>query len=122
MTKLSIKNSIMEGVKNNKMIKKISGSKFMRRFMAAFIVLGGYSCTVFAAVNEDGEAMITNAINMATDWIRYLGALVLVYGLIAFIMAWRGHNAEAQQNSAMWLVVGAMLCAIKTIITAIGVI
>ena len=124
MTKvlLSIKNSMVEGVKENKMLKKLSNSKFAKRFMATFIALGGYSSLAFAEPNQDGYSMISNTIDMATTWVRYLGALVVVYGLVAFIMAWKGHNAEGQQNSAMWLVVGCMLCAIKTIVSAIGII
>ena len=124
MTKVlnNVKNSIMEGVKENRMIKRISNSKFAKRFMATFIALGGYSQLAFAEPNQDGYSMVTNTIDMATTWVRYLGALVVIYGLVAFIMAWKGHNAEGQQNSAMWLVVGCMLCAIKTIVTAIGVI
>ena len=124
MTKvlLSIKNSMVEGVKENKMLKKLSNSKFAKRFMATFIALGGYSQLAFAEPNQDGYSMVTNTIDMATTWVRYLGALVVIYGLVAFIMAWKGHNAEGQQNSAMWLVVGCMLCAIKAIVSAIGVI
>ena len=124
MTKvlLSIKNSMVEGVKENKMLKKLSNSKFAKRFMATFIALGGYSSLAFAEPNQDGYSMVTNTIDMATTWVRYLGALVVIYGLVAFIMAWKGHNAEGQQNSAMWLVVGCMLCAIKAIVSAIGVI
>lgn len=37
-------------------------------------------------------------------------------------MAWKSHNAEGQSNAGMWIVVGAMLLAIKTIVAAIGVI
>ena len=124
MTKVlnNVKNSIMEGVKENRMIKRISNSKFAKRFMATFIALGGYSQLAFAEPNQDGYSMVTNTIDMATTWVRYLGALVVIYGLVAFIMAWKGHNAEGQQNSAMWLVVGCMLCAIKAIVSAIGVI
>ena len=124
MTKVlnNVKNSIMEGVKENRMIKRISNSKFAKRFMATFIALGGYTQLAFAEPNEDGYSMVTNTIDMATTWVRYLGALVVIYGLVAFIMAWKGHNAEGQQNSAMWLVVGCMLCAIKAIVSAIGVI
>ena len=124
MTKVlnNVKNSIMGGVKENRMIKRISNSKFAKRFMATFIALGGYSQLAFAEPNQDGYSMVTNTIDMATTWVRYLGALVVIYGLVAFIMAWKGHNAEGQQNSAMWLVVGCMLCAIKTIVSAIGVI
>ena len=104
MTKvlLSIKNSMVEGVKENKMIKKLSNLKFAKRFMATFIALGGYSQLSFAAVNEDGQAMLTNAITIASDWIRYLGAIVVIYAIVAFVMAWRSHNADSQQNSAMW--------------------
>ena len=124
MTKVlnNVKNSIMEGVKENRMIKRISNSKFAKRFMVTFIALGGYSQLAFAEPNQDGYSMVTNTIDMATTWVRYLGALIVIYGLVAFIMAWKGHNAEGQQNSAMWLVVGCMLCAIKAIVSAIGVI
>ena len=124
MTKVlnNVKNSIMEGIKENRIIKRISNSKFAKRFMATFIALGGYSQLAFADPNQDGYSMVANTIDMATTWVRYLGALVVIYGLVAFIMAWKGHNAEGQQNSAMWLVVGCMLCAIKAIVTAIGVI
>lgn len=124
MTKIltNLKKSIMEGVKENKAVKKFSNSKFAKRFAFAFMAMLGYTGTAWAEPSQDGYTMITNTIEMATTWIRYLGALVFIYGLIAFIMAWKSHNSEGQSNSAMWLVVGAMLLAIKTIVTAIGVI
>ena len=104
MTKVLIsnKNSMVEGVKENKMVKKLSNSKFAKRFMATFIALGGYSQLAFAEPNQDGYSMISNTIEMATTWTRYLGALVVIYAIVAFVMAWRSHNAESQQNSAMW--------------------
>ena len=118
MTKVlnNVKNSMVGGV------ERIKNSKLAKRFMITFIALGGYTQLAFAEPNQDGYSMITNTIDMATTWVRYLGALVVIYGLIAFIMSWKGHNAEGQQNSAMWLVVGCMLCAIKSIVSAIGVI
>ncbi len=124
MTKVlsNLKNTMVEGIKENKVIKKFANSKFANRFTFAFLGMMGYSSLAFADPSQDGTTMIMNTIDMATTWIRYLGALVFIYGLVAFIMAWKGHNSEGQSNSAMWLVVGAMLLAIKTIVSAIGVI
>ena len=124
MTKVlnNVKNSIMEGVKENRMIKRISNSKFAKRFMATFIALGGYSQLAFAAPNEDGKGMIANVVNEASSWIVCLGGIFIFYGLVAFVMAWKSHNAESQQNSAMTFLVGCMLCSIKLIMNAVGVI
>ena len=124
MTKvlLSIKNSMVEGVKENKLFKKLSNSKFAKRFMATFIALGGYSQLAFAAPNEDGKGMIANVVNEASSWIVCLGGIFIFYGLVAFVMAWKSHNAESQQNSAMTFLVGCMLCSIKAIMSSVGVI
>lgn len=124
MTKVlsSVKNSMVEGVKENKLVKKFSNSKFFKRFMATFIALGGYSQLAFAAPNEDGKGMIVNIINEASSWVICLGAIFVFYGVIAFVMALKSHNAESQQNAGMTFLVGCMLCSIKLIMNAVGVI
>ena len=105
------------------LLTKIKGSKLARRVTGAFVAAQGYALTAFAAApNQDGEGMILKTIDMATTWVRYIGAIAIIYGLIAFIMAWKGNNAEGQSNSAMWIVVGAMLCSIKAIVTFIGIV
>ncbi len=110
----------METIKNT--LTKIKESKFAKRMTMAFISLQGYAAIAMAAPNEDGEGMILKTIDMATTWVRYIGAIAIVYGLIAFIMAWKGNNSEGQSNSAMWIVVGAMLCSIKAIVSFIGIV
>ena len=118
----TLKHNTKERISNSRVIKKITNSKFLKRFAFAFLAMGGYSRYAFAEPSQDGYTMIANTIDMATTWIRYLGAIVFIYGLVAFIMAWKSHNSEGQSNAGMWLVVGAMLLAIKTIVSAIGVI
>ena len=76
------------------LLTKIKGSKLARRAAAGFIAAQGYASLAFAAPNEDGEGMILKTIDMATTWVRYIGAIAIVYGLIAFIMAWKGNNSE----------------------------
>ena len=105
------------------LLGKIKENKLVKRATGAFIAAQGYALTAFAAApNQDGEGMILKTIDMATTWVRYIGAIAIIYGLIAFIMAWKGNNAEGQSSSAMWIVVGAMLCSIKAIVTFIGIV
>ncbi len=104
------------------LLTKIKESKFTKRVTMAFVAMQGYAISAMAAPSQDGEGMIIKTINVATDWVRYIGAIAIIYGLIAFIMAWKGNNSEGQSNSAMWIVVGAMLCSIKTIVSTIGII
>ena len=115
-------NNTKDKISNSKFIKKITNSKALKRFAFTFLAMGGYSVYAYAEPNQAGQARIENTINMATTWLRYLGCIVFIYGLTSFIMAWKSHNAEGQSNAAMWLVVGAMLLAIKSIVAAIGVI
>ena len=104
------------------LLTKIKGSKLARRTGAALVAVQGFALNVFAAPNEDGYGMVANTIDMATTWVRYLGAIAAVYGLVAFIMAWKGNNAEGQSNAGMWIICGFMLCSIKSIMTFIGII
>ena len=105
------------------LLTKIKGSKLAKRVTGAFVAAQGFALNVLAAEpNQDGYGMVTNTIDMATTWVRYLGAIAAVYGLVAFIMAWKGNNAEGQSNAGMWIVVGFMLCSIKSIMTFIGII
>ena len=107
----------MEGL-----LTKIKGNKLVKRATMAFVAMQGYAISAMAAPNTDGEGMILKTIDMATTWVRYIGAIAIIYGLIAFIMAWKGNNSESQSNSAMWIVVGAMLCSIKAIVKFIGIV
>ena len=45
------------------------------------VLLSAFALNVFAAPNEDGYGMVANTIDMATTWVRYLGAIAAVYGL-----------------------------------------
>ena len=105
------------------LLGKVKNSKLVKRATIGFVALQGYALTTFAAgPNQDGEAMILKTIGMATTWVRYIGAIAIIYGLIAFIMAWKSNNSESQSNSAMWIVCGAMLCSIKAIVSFIGIV
>jgi hypothetical protein len=105
------------------LLGKVKNSKLVKRATGVFIAAQGYALTTFAAApNQNGEQMILKTIDMATTWVRYIGAIAIIYGLIAFIMAWKGNNSESQSNSAMWIVVGAMLCSIKAIVRFIGIV
>ena len=103
------------------LLGKIKDNKLVKRATGAFVAAQGYALTAFAAPSEDGYGMIEKIIDTGTTWVRYIGAIAIIYGLVAFIMAWKGNNSEGQSNAAMWVVVGAMLCAIKSIVTFIGV-
>ena len=104
------------------LLGKIKNSKIAKRATMGFVALQGYATMAMAAPNQDGEGMILKTIDMATTWVRYIGAIAIIYGLIAFIMAWKGNNAEGQSNAGMWIIVGFMLCSIKSIMTFIGII
>ena len=105
------------------LLGKVKNSKLVKRATMGFVALQGYALNVLAAEpNQDGHGMVAKTIDMATTWVRYLGAIAAVYGLVAFIMAWKGNNSEGQSNSAMWIVCGFMLCSIKSIMSFIGII
>ena len=105
------------------LLGKIKNSKIAKRTTMGFVALQGYALNVLAAEpNQNGYDMVAKTIDMATTWVRYLGAIAAVYGLVAFIMSWKGNNAEGQSNAAMWIVVGFMLCSIKSIMSFIGII
>ena len=104
------------------LLGKIKNSKLVKRATMGFVALQGYATMAMAAPNQDGEGMILKTIDLATTGVRYIGAIAIIYGLIAFIMAWKGNNSESQSSSAMWIVVGAMLCSIKAIVSFIGIV
>lgn len=124
MTKVlsSVKNSMVEGVKENKLVKKFSNSKFFKRFMATFIAMSSYTSLAFADVNENGENIVINLINEGSKWTIYIGAMIVFFGVVQFAFAFKNHNAESQTNACMLFVTGAMLVSIRFIMRAIGVI
>ena len=104
------------------LLGKIKNSKIAKRATMGFVALQGYATMAMAEPSQDGEGMILKTIDMATTWVRYIGAIAIIYGLIAFIMAWKGNNSESQSSSAMWIVCGAMLCSVKAIVKFIGIV
>ena len=70
----TLRNNTKEKISNSKIVKRITSSKFLKRFAFTFLAMGGYNMYAFAEPSEDGYTMIENTIDMATTWIRYLGA------------------------------------------------
>jgi uncharacterized membrane protein YhdT len=71
--------------------------------------------------SADGKTIMTKAFELITDYAVYAGALVLLYAIISYIFAFKSQNAEGQTNAITWLVCGAMLVSIRSVLNFIGV-
>ena len=80
--RVKTKNKKREVKRMKELLGKVKNSKLVKRATIGFVALQGYALTTFAAgPNQDGEGMILKTIDMATTWVRYIGAIAIIYGL-----------------------------------------
>lgn len=70
-------------------------------------------------VKDNGSEIMTNTINVLGTLTRYVGAFLLVVGLIMLFMGFKNEDAEAKHRAGLVIVAGIGLVAIKTIISTV---
>lgn len=113
------KNSFLTTCKDafNAPLRKFNA--FMLSLSAALIV----TVPAFCGPDEvDMDKLYENIINLICTLARYVGGVMLAYGIWQLIGAIREQNGEAQTRAVTFTFSGVALIALKSLLDAIGVI
>lgn len=68
------------------------------------------------------EGVATGIINAILEIAKYAGTAMIVGGAVMTIVAFKNDNAESQTNGIRFLLIGAALAFLKTLLTTAGLI
>lgn len=81
--------------------------------------VGAAGITIGEGNIEGADALIGNLLGFVTSMARYIGIILLVWGIIQFIMAFRNEDADSKSRSIMVCVMAIVLISVKSIAQAI---
>lgn len=98
--------SLNEEVKNTKFTKKLP--KLIATTGTVMLATLTTSMTVYAADTSSIDKFIT----FACDWLKKIGAVVMLVGGVMFALGWQREDAEGKTRGLQTLMAGAMVVAL----------
>ncbi len=111
------KNEMEEKRKKTMLICGKSMSVMMMAFM--FIMMSGMA--TFAAGNSTASSLIGNIVAIILAMFRWVGVVLLVWGVAQFIMAIKRTDAESKSDAIQTIICSIVLISLKTIIDGLGI-
>lgn len=111
------KNEMEEKRKKTMLIYGKSMSVMMMAFM--FIMMSGMA--TFAAGNSTASSLIGNIVAIILAMFRWVGVVLLVWGVAQFIMAIKRTDAESKSDAIQTIICSIVLISLKTIIDGLGI-
>lgn len=111
------KNEMEEKRKKTMLICRKSMSVMMMAFM--FIMMSGMA--TFAAGNSTASSLIGNIVAIILAMFRWVGVVLLVWGVAQFIMAIKRTDAESKSDAIQTIICSIVLISLKTIIDGLGI-
>lgn len=111
------KNEMEEKRKKTMLICGKTMSVMMMAFM--FIMMSGMA--TFAAGNSTASSLIGNIVAIILAMFRWVGVVLLVWGVAQFIMAIKRTDAESKSDAIQTIICSIVLISLKTIIDGLGI-
>ena len=111
------KNEMEEKRKKTMLICGKPMSVMMMAFM--FIMMSGMA--TFAAGNSTASSLIGNIVAIILAMFRWVGVVLLVWGVAQFIMAIKRTDAESKSDAIQTIICSIVLISLKTIIDGLGI-
>lgn len=120
--KIMLKKNEMEEKRKKTML--ICG-KAMNVMMMAFMFIMMSGMATFAAGSSKGSgtasALIGNIVAIILAMFRWVGVVLLVWGVAQFIMAIKRTDAESKSDAIQTIICSIVLISLKTIIDGLGI-
>lgn len=68
----------------------------------------------------DADSMMTKIIGQILNIVRYIGIVLLVWGVIQLVMAFKNEDGDSKSRAAMMLGISIVLIGMKSLLNAIG--
>lgn len=72
--------------------------------------------------NTDPEIMITSIITLILTIARWVGVVLLVWGIFQMVMSFKDENAEGKSRSMLFIGSSIALIGLKSLLTVAGII
>lgn len=99
----------------------------MKRFSAQFLtvlvaclLITVTAAPVFAAGDVNANDIMTNVLSIVVSMFRYVGIMLLVWGVCQFVLAIKRTDAESKSDAIQTIMCAIALIAIKTLVNALG--
>ena len=102
--------------------KEMMRGKIGKITMATTSMLAGLGINAYALPSEDGVTMASNLLNQILTYVQVAGGFIATFAILAYIQAYKNSNSEQQSNATMFAICGFAMCAIRPILSAVGVI
>lgn len=116
--KIMLKKNEMEEKKKKTML--ICG-KAINVMMMAFMFIMMSGMATFAAGNSTASSLIGNIVAIILAMFRWVGVVLLVWGVAQFIMAIKRTDAESKSDAIQTIICSIVLISLKTIIDGLGI-
>ena len=118
--KLLNKRNEME--KRKKKVMLVCG-KYLNIMMMAimFIMMSGVLTFASSTSNGSASKLIGGIVGIILSMFRWVGVVLLVWGVAQFVMAIKRTDAESKSDAIQTIICAIVLISLKTVITALGI-
>lgn len=97
--------------------KKIAATAYATVATAA---LSTATVSALPSGDMDADNMMTNIIGQLLNIVRYVGILLLVWGVIQLVMAFKNEDGDSKSRAAMMVGISIVLIGMKSFLNALG--
>ena len=118
--KLLNKRNEME--KRKKKVMLVCGKSLNIMMMAImFIMMSGVLTFASSTSNGSASKLIGGIVGIILSMFRWVGVVLLVWGVAQFVMAIKRTDAESKSDAIQTIICAIVLISLKTVITALGI-
>ena len=95
--------------KGQNLCDEVENTKFTKAIFCSTMLVSLMPTIVFAA--NPGTSVIDNFVDFLCEWLKKIGALVMLIGGIMFALGWQRNDSESKTNGLQTLLGGGMVVA-----------
>ena len=86
-----------------------------------FIMMSGVLTFASSTSNGSASKLIGGIVGIILSMFRWVGVVLLVWGVAQFVMAIKRTDAESKSDAIQTIICAIVLISLKTVITALGI-
>ena len=96
--------------------------KPMNMLMIAFMFFALSATPVMAAGDTSVDSLIGTIVGIILTMFRYVGIVLLVWGVAQFVMAMKRSDSESKGDAIQTIIAAIVLIGLKTVVTSLGIV
>ncbi len=94
----------------------------MNMLMIAFMFFALSATPVMAAGDTSVDSLIGTIVGIILTMFRYVGIVLLVWGVAQFVMAMKRSDSESKGDAIQTIIAAIVLIGLKTVVTSLGIV